>query len=113
MQELPKASVYQRLLVPLGYLHQYLCEGNSMFPTLKHGEAVLVDRSIQTIEVGDIVVAKHPVEQITEVIKRVKEINSRGHYFLVGDNLDDSNDSRNFGAVTRDYIKGKVIAKIG
>lgn len=82
-----------------------------MNPTLKNGDAVLVDKSAETIEVGDIVLAKHPVEQVSEVIKRVKKINERGHYFLVGDNLEDSNDSRNFGAVTREYIKGKVVAR--
>lgn len=111
MKDLPKASFYQRALVPLGYLHQYICEGNSMNPLLANGDAVLVDKNAE-IEVGDIVVAKHPIEQVTEVIKRIKEINSRGHYFLVGDNLDDSTDSRHYGAVTKDYIKGKVVAKL-
>ena len=82
-----------------------------MNPTLQDGEAVLVDRTAE-IAVGDIVVAKHPVEQKSEVIKRVERINERGHYFLVGDNLEDSNDSRHFGAVTRDYIKGKVVARL-
>ena len=82
-----------------------------MNPTLKDGEVVLVDREPKKIEVGDIVVAKHPIEQISEVVKRVAQINERGHYFLVGDNLDDSNDSRHYGAVTREYIKGKVVAR--
>lgn len=113
MKELPKASFYQRALVPLGYLHQYICEGNSMYPTLKNGDAVLVAKAAEIIEVGDIVLAKHPVEQISEVIKRVQKINERGHYFLVGDNLEESVDSRDYGAVTRKYIKGKVIARLG
>lgn len=113
MKDLPKATFYQRALVPLGYLYQYECEGNSMSPTLKDGERVLVDKSPETIEVGDIVLARHPVEQITDIIKRVQKISERGHYFLVGDNLEDSNDSRNFGAVTREYIKGKVVARLG
>lgn len=111
MKTLPKASPYERGLVFFGRRHQYLCEGNSMYPTLKNGEAVLVDREAE-IEVGDIVVAKHPVEQISEIIKRVQTINERGHYFLVGDNPDDSLDSRHFGAVTREYIKGKVVARL-
>ena len=83
-----------------------------MNPLLQNGDAVLVDKSAEIIEVGDIVLARHPVEQVSEIIKRVQKINERGHYFLVGDNLDDSNDSRNFGAVTREYIKGKVIARL-
>ena len=84
-----------------------------MYPTLKNGEVVLVDKDAKVIEVGDIVLARHPIEQITDVIKRVQNINERGHYFLSGDNLEDSNDSRNFGAVTREYIKGKVVARLG
>jgi nickel-type superoxide dismutase maturation protease len=112
MKELPTASAYEIGLVFFGYRHKYICEGNSMNPTLKNGEVVLVDREAE-IKVGDIVVARHPVEQISEIIKRVERINERGHYFLVGDNADDSNDSRHFGAVTREYIKGKVVARLG
>lgn len=83
-----------------------------MNPTLRDGEIVLVDREAREIKVGDIVVARHPFEPDSEVVKRVERINDRGHYFLVGDNLDDSNDSRHFGAVTREYIKGKVVARL-
>lgn len=83
-----------------------------MNPTLRDGEVVLVDRDAD-IEVGDIVVAKHPIEQVSEVVKRVERINERGHYYLVGDNPDDSTDSRHYGAVTREYIKGKVVARMG
>lgn len=83
-----------------------------MNPTLKDGETVLVDRAAGKIEIGDIVVAKHPIEENGEIIKRVERINERGHYFLVGDNAEDSNDSRHFGAVAREYIKGKVVARI-
>ncbi|HEX3100505.1 MAG TPA: nickel-type superoxide dismutase maturation protease, partial [Pyrinomonadaceae bacterium] len=110
MKELPEASLYDLALIFLGSRCKYICEGTSMHPTLRDGEVVLVDRAAP-IEVGDIVVAKHPVEQNSEVIKRVERINERGHYFLVGDNLEDSNDSRHYGAVTREYIKGKVVAR--
>lgn len=82
-----------------------------MNPTLRDGEVVLVDREAK-IEVGDIVVARHPVEQTSEVVKRVASINERGHFYLVGDNRDDSEDSRHYGAVTREYIKGKVVARL-
>ena len=112
MEDLPKATLYEKALVFLGSRHKYICEGTSMNPTLGDGEVVLVDREAE-IEVGDIVVAKHPVEQNGEVVKRVERINERGHYFLIGDNPDDSIDSRHYGAVTREYIKGKVVARLG
>jgi len=112
MKDLPEAGFVEIALVFLGARHKYVCEGKSMNPTLKDGEVVLVDRHAR-IEVGDIVIAKHPVEQQSEIVKRVGRINERGHYFLVGDNPEDSNDSRHFGAVTREYIKGKVVARLG
>lgn len=112
MKDLPKASFYEIALVFLGSRYKYVCEGTSMNPTLRDGEVVLVDREAE-IEVGDIVVARHPLEQTSEVVKRVARINERGHYFLVGDNAGDSTDSRHYGAVTREYIKGKVVARLG
>ncbi len=111
MKDLPEAGFNEIAMVFFGLRHKYICEGTSMNPTLKDGQVVLVDRNAE-IKVGDIVVAKHPVEQNSEVIKRVGRINEKGNYFLVGDNLEDSNDSRHFGAVTREYIKGKVVARL-
>ncbi len=110
MTDLRTASFYEMALVFTGDLHKYICEGESMNPTLKDCEVVLIDRKAN-ISVDDIVVAKHPVEQNSELIKRVQNINAHGHYFLVGDNLENSNDSRHFGAVTKEYIKGKVVAR--
>ena len=112
MKNLPEASLYEIALVFLGSRYKYVCEGKSMNPTLKDGEVVLVDREAK-IEVGDIVIAKHPFEQNSEVVKRIERINERGDYFLVGDNLEESSDSRHFGAVAREYIKGKVVARLG
>ena len=111
MKDVPKAGFYEIALVFFGSRHKYVCEGKSMNPTLKDGEVVLVDRTAK-IEPGDIVVAKHPIEQTSEVVKRVERINEREHYFLIGDNLEDSNDSRHFGAVAKEYIKGKVVARL-
>lgn len=113
MKDLPQASLYEIALVFIGSLHKYVCEGESMNPSLKDREVVLVDREVRQVDVGDIVVVKHPIEQKSEIIKRVQRIDGYGHYFIVGDNRDDSNDSRSFGAVKRECIKGKVIARLG
>jgi nickel-type superoxide dismutase maturation protease len=113
MKNLPKAGPYEIALIFLGYRFKYVCTGNSMYPTIKNGEIVLVDKDAEIIEVGDIVLAKHPAEMLSEIIKRVERIDERGHYFLVGDNSGNSIDSRTFGAVTREYIKGKVVSGLG
>lgn len=113
MKDLPKAGFYEIALVFIGSLHKYICEGESMNPTLRDGEVVLVDRDVERVDAGDIVVIKDPLGQASELIKRVERIDSRGNYFVVGDNLSDSNDSRDFGAVARDRIKGKVVARLG
>lgn len=112
MKDLPKAGFYEMALVLLGKRHKYVCEGTSMNPTLGDGEVVLVDREAE-IEVGDIVIAKHPLEQDHEIAKRIDHINKYGNCFLIGDNLEESEDSRHFGAVTREYIKGKVVGRLG
>ena len=110
MKELPEADFYQIALVLLGQLEKYICRGKSMNPTLKDGEVVLVDRNAE-INVGDIVITKNPREPNGEAVKRVQRINERGHYFLIGDNPDNRTDSRQYGEVTKSYIKGKVIAR--
>jgi SOS-response transcriptional repressor LexA len=84
MKHPPDASLYEIALIFFGSRHKYICEGKSMNPTLRDGEVVLVDRDAE-IDVGDIVVAKHPLEPNSEVVKRVARINDRGHYFLIGE----------------------------
>ncbi len=42
-------------------------------------------------------------------VARAEQIIKQGHYFVMGDNRDASNDSRRFGTVSRDLIYGKFI----
>jgi nickel-type superoxide dismutase maturation protease len=111
MKELPEANIFEIGLIFLGKRFKYLVEGNSMLPLLKNGDLVLVAKDAE-VKVGDIVIAKHPLERNSELIKRIERINEHGHYFLVGDNLAESNDSRHFGAVAKEYIKGKVVGRL-
>ena len=86
-------------------------EGDSMHPTLKEGDLVLINPHAARA-IGDIVVARHPFKKSINIIKRIAEILPGERYILLSDNLDESSDSRNFGAVAAKDILGKAEAKI-
>lgn len=90
--------------------------GNSMLPLLKPGEEVLIDPAInqtQPPQIGDLVVAQHPRDKNLQLIKRVSSISEEGRFFLIGDNLEESTDSRNFGSVGLEKIVGRVTCRFG
>lgn len=84
--------------------------GRSMEPTLYGSQYVVASPlpyRVGVPRVGDIVVAQHPTDTRT-IIKRIGKIKRR-RYYLVGDNLGESTDSRRFGSVDRQNIIAKVI----
>lgn len=81
-----------------------------MLPTLHPGDQVLVHPGAYrqtTPQVGDIVLAQHPFQHQFYLIKRVQAVADHA-YFLAGDNLAESTDSRAFRAISLDHILGKV-----
>lgn len=82
-----------------------------MFPSYPENVSVLAS-SLPFIfhppRKGDVVVFKKGSKYF---IKRIKEV-SEDKYFLMGDNILDSLDSRNFGFIKRTEILGKVLVKI-
>ncbi|XP_066917597.1 mitochondrial inner membrane protease subunit 1-like [Clytia hemisphaerica] len=114
--------------------------GPSMLPTFnKYGDADVVitekisKRSTASIKVGDIVISKSPTSPTNLVCKRVAatagdHVRSspemlthgcpklfevpRGHIWLLGDNPENSTDSRSYGAVPIGLIHGKVCFKV-
>lgn len=82
-----------------------------MRPTLNDGEVVLIARCVE-LEVGDIVLAAHPYKQSVSMLKRVAAIDENGRLELRGDNLGESTDSRTFGTVPIEYIKGKAVCRL-
>lgn len=78
--------------------------GKSMLPSLRQGSIVFAWR-FKKPKVGDIVIAKLGD---VEVIKRVFSYNKSG-YYLLGDNLSCSTDSRKHGRVPSSKVIAVVI----
>ena len=78
--------------------------GSSMAPTLRDNQIVFVLNS-RNFKVGDVVVA---FMDRKEVIKRIEKYVD-GQVFLVGDNKDESTDSRQHGWLVDRHVEGKVV----
>jgi nickel-type superoxide dismutase maturation protease len=109
--ELPEAGWMERIAYFLGWREIFLIEGDSMFPALKRGDFVLINPRAD-LRTGDIALARHPFKQSVKIIKRIREISPERKYFLVGDNLSESTDSRSFGAIPAKDILGKAVCRL-
>lgn len=81
-------------------------EGLSMLPTFSHGKIVVGWRFRQP-RVGDVVIARH---HRIELIKRITEMQD-GKVFLLGDNAEESTDSRQFGWLPAHAIVAVVVTR--
>lgn len=88
---------------PLLYVRRIA--GDSMAPTLLHGQIILASGVFRRYRVGDIVLIRH---NGIEKIKRITDVSERG-VFLEGDNTLQSTDSRSFGWITNQAIIAKLI----
>lgn len=79
-------------------------EGLSMAPSYTHGK-IVVGWRFGKPKVGDVVIVKH---HRLEMIKRVDQLKD-GHVYLLGDNLDESTDSRQFGWLPLSAIRAVVM----
>lgn len=85
-------------------ISKYTVHGNSMSPTLKEGQEVLTFNWSKVHE-GDVVVIKKDGK---EIVKRIDKIDGDKIY-VIGDKLDESTDSRDFGPVDQSQVIGKVL----
>ena len=80
--------------------------GPSMEPTLVNGDWWLVRRGA-SVGPGDVVLLVHPRRPDALVVKRVDHAVDGG-WWVLGDNPDSSEDSRNFGAVPARNVVGRL-----
>ncbi len=120
-------------LILYPFFKMAVVKGESMIPTLKPGQRVLTSHAywlVGTIKVNDIIVLKEEKSQ-DYFIKRVvglpgdkipwsngplnwpidkdQYVVPEGRIYVMGDNLNHSDDSRKFGAFLQSNILGKVL----
>ena len=98
-------------------------QGNSMYPTLHSGDRVIYNRRTADYKAGDVIVLKRPdgeefVKRIVAVAGDTVNIQNgkvyvNGEEEILGDNREVSEDSRMFGAVSLDDVKGKIVWYMG
>ena len=90
---------------------RFQIKGHSMQPKYQEDDSVIVSFLpflFVKPKKGDVVVFK----KFNRIyLKRIGSI-KKEKYFLVGDNKKDSQDSRRFGSIMKNQIKGKVLFKI-
>ena len=114
--ELPDTSYREFLLLILRKRKRFRVTGKSMQPLLEPGEEILINPNayLQSLpQVNDIVVVAHPHKPNLKIVKRIVEIRKNNTYFIQGDNLRQSTDSRSFGTVNFNLIRGKVTNRFG
>jgi nickel-type superoxide dismutase maturation protease len=110
MDLLPQADWFEKTAWFLGWREVWSIEGDSMYPTLRNGDQVLIC-PYDEIRVGDIVLANHPFKASIKIIKRVAQVQDDGRLFLVGDDAMESQDSRSFGGIKRNDILGRATCR--
>ena len=94
-----------------------IVKGRSMSPTLHDGDLVLIDKKPKAYSMGDICVLIPPDDDNKIVIKRITKImgldihngKSITNFWFLGDNRNNSYDSRDYGWVNIENIEGRVI----
>jgi len=82
--------------------------GKSMEPTYTHGTRVIACKKLfAPINKNDIIIAKDPRNDRL-LIKRIKDMHNN-LFLLLGDNKEESTDSRQFGWVKKKDIIARVI----
>ena len=114
-RELAKAAVL--VIPPIVMFRDLVCQvqviaGDSMAPTLKSGDCVLVNKLPQETVSGDIVMVVSHDKRLVKRVTGVRKSEEISMFWVEGDNKENSVDSRNFGEVNSHLIEGKAVAVV-
>src|SRR6187549_2753357 len=76
--EIPIAGFVDKLRLYARRLQGIVIGGDSMHPTLKTGDRVLIDKT-SPVAIGDVVVAHHPFKSSVKIVKRVSSVAPDGN----------------------------------
>jgi nickel-type superoxide dismutase maturation protease len=85
--------------------------GPSMEPAMSNGDWWIVRRT-RRLRPGDAVLMVHPRRPEALVVKRLVRLDAEG-WWVLGDNAEMSEDSRQFGAVPPDLVVGRLVRRYG
>ena len=103
----------------LSPVSRYIVEGTSMEPAYGPGDRLLVNRlalRVRAPRAGDVVVLRDPEDGRRFLLKRIAHAPDGaapvpGQFHVLGDNAEESRDSRDFGPVARRHIVGTAWVK--
>jgi len=104
------------MLARISPISRYIVEGPSMEPAYHPGDRLIVNRLAYVRHApayGDVVVLRDPDDDARLLIKRIAAspdggVSGPSRVWVLGDNADESRDSRSFGSVDRRSIVGKA-----
>lgn len=116
------AAFAATLILKIFVVDFVVAEGRSMLPAVKPGTVLLVNRVAYGLRnpfassylvrwalprTGDVVLFRAPDGRLA--IKRCGPYRDEGAFMALGDNAEESHDSRNYGPIRADEVVGKAV----
>ena len=111
---LPTAGRRELILRLCNLRRKIRVRGPSMLPAFAPGDELFLDPRAyrrKVPQVGDVVMARHPLAPQESILKRVAFVDQDGSVYLRGDNPEASTDSRTLGLFPPNRILGQVTSR--